>query len=473
MKPRVILAERLAGVALVALLLPVVALGQAPPQLTVLEPGPTGATLTWTDAGAGQAYSVQTRGSFAEGVWLTLSDQRPWPTPLTQWTDAVVERGPVAFYRVIAVPAAERGRLLSAVWLQTLPTNVIASLLALAQTTIQPQFDVQVFKLDYETLDPLGGRTRASGVIAVPVNPGRALPLASYQHGTLVLDSEVPSTLLFGERVIGIAFATTGYATVLADYLGLGDSPGLQPYHHARSEATACVDLLRAARTWCASTNVALNGQLFLAGYSHGGHVTMALHRELEAFHTNEFAITASAPMAGAYDLSGTTLNDALSGRPMPNPYYFALLLAAYQDVYHFTNSLADVLAPPYDTKLPPLLTGTNSSTEINDAMTNVITQVLKPEVVAAIEADPNHPLRVALRDNDLYRWTPQAPMHLYHCGADADVLFANSQVAYDSFRSRGATQVELIEPLTNGNHGDCVLPSLEGAKAWFDSLRR
>jgi len=79
-------------------------------------------------------------------------------------------------------------------------------------------------------------------------------------------------------------FATTGYAAVVPDYLGLGDSPGLQLYHHARSEATACVDLLRAARTWCASNNVELNDQLFLAGYSHGGHVTMALHRELEPF---------------------------------------------------------------------------------------------------------------------------------------------------------------------------------------------
>jgi len=51
-------------------------------------------------------------------------------------------------------------------------------------------------------------------------------------------------------------------------------------------------------------------------------------------------------------------------------------------------------------------------------------------------------------------------------------VVFGNSQVACDSFRSRGATQVELIEPLATGDHGDCALPSLEGAKAWFDGLK-
>jgi dienelactone hydrolase len=377
------------------------------------------------------------------------------------------------FYRVVAFPAAQRGRVLSAALIPPhLTTNDIGSILSFLGSSIVPQYGVDVYQLVYETLDPLGGRTQASGIIAVPQNPDRPLPLVSYQHGTLVLDSEAPSQSALGERVIGVAFASTGYAAVMPDYLGLGDSPGLHPYHHARSEATACVDLLRAARTWCATNGVALTGQLFLCGYSEGGHVTMALHRELETYHTDEFTITASAPMAGAYDLSGTTLEDALSGRRMPNPYYFALLLAAYEEVYHFTDSLAGLLAPPYETTLPPLLTGANDSDQINAAMTNVVTNVFKADVVSALQNHPDHPLRVALRDNDLYRWTPRAPMRLYHCGGDEDVVIENSVVARDSFKSRGAP-VDLVEPLATGTHGECVLPSLQGAKAWFDSLRQ
>ena len=446
---------------------------QSPVEITDILAAPVGVTLTWTSAGAAQAYTVQARESLTDGLWLTLSDPRPWPTSRTRWEDARAERGAAGFYRVIAVPAAERGKVLSVAPIQSLTTSEISFLFSFAgSTNLQPQFGVDVFKILYETLDPLGGRTQASGVLVLPQNPGKALPLASYQHGTLVLDGEVPSALLTLERLVGIAFATTGYAAVIADYLGLGDSPGLHPYHHARSEATACVDLLRAARTWCATNGVALTDQLFLCGYSEGGHVTMALHRELETYHTNEFTVTASAPMAGAYDLSRTTLEDALSGRPMPNPYYFALLLAAYQDVYHFTGSLAGLLVPPYDTTLPPLLTGTSSSSQINAAMPGVVTNLLKPEVVAALQHDPDYPLRLALRENDLYHWTPRAPLRLYHCGGDQDVVFGNSQVACDSFRSRGATQVELIEPLATGDHGDCALPSLEGAKAWFDGLK-
>jgi hypothetical protein len=82
----------------------------------------------------------------------------------------------------------------------------------------------------------------------------------------------------------------------------------------------------------------------------------MALHRELERYHTNEFTVTASAPMAGPYDMSGVELNDILSPRCPPNPYYAAYVLVAYQSVYSLTPGWSDLLVPPYDTTLPPLV---------------------------------------------------------------------------------------------------------------------
>jgi pimeloyl-ACP methyl ester carboxylesterase len=275
-----------------------------------------------------------------------------------------------------------------------------------------------------------------------------------------------------GEVSIGLAFATSGYAAVLPDYLGLGDSPGLHPYHHARSEATAGVDMLRAARTFCASNGFSLNNELFLCGYSQGGHATMALLRELETFHTNEFTVTACAPMAGAYDLSGVTTSNFLSGAIAPNPYYFLYLLAAYQSVYHLAPSLADLLASPYDTNLPALLAQNPTGDQLNAALPGDPVKILKPEYLADLLSNPRHPLRLALQENDLYRWRPRSPLRLYHCAADQDVIFANSQVALASFQSLGATQVELIDPVPTADHGGCSEPSLMLAKTWFDSLR-
>ena len=98
---------------------------------------------------------------------------------------------------------------------------------------------------------------------------------------------------------------------------------------------------------------------------------------------------------------------------------------------------------------------------------------ILKPDLLAQFQTNSNHILRVALRDNDLYAWTPQRPMRMYHCAADADVIIANSLVTYTNFQNRGATQVQFFDPLPTAGHGDCAIPSLLAAKTWFDSLKQ
>ena len=443
--------------------------GAAPLQFTNINPVPAGLRLDWTSAGAGTNYSVQSRDALGEeGLWLPPQEQQ-WPMALTQWTDGR-PAAPARFYRVLAVPAAMRGKVLSVSAPTTYTRFIIGLIFANAGIPLTPEYDVMTRDIVFETITPDGGRTIASGALVLPVGRSGALALASYQHGTIARTNDAPGQELF----VGVAFATAGYAAVVPHYLGLGlASAGLQPYHHAHAEATACVDMMRAARTWCSTNATPLNGQTFLAGYSHGGHVTMALLRELESFHTNEFTVTACAPMAGAYDLSGVSAADFLSNRVQPNPYYFALLVAAYQSVYKLAPSLADLLAPPYDTTLPPLLQGNNSGADINAAMPARPVDILKPQYLAAFQSHTNHPFRLALRDNDLYRWKPRAPLHMYHCLGDQDVLFANSQVALASFQQQGAAQVQLIDPMPSADHGGCVFPSLLDAKAWFDTLRQ
>jgi len=444
-------------------------------RISVLDQSLASFQLGWNELGPTNAYTVQYRDGLGDTIWLNAPHTAPWPVSVPQWTDPRTNPAPQRFYRVLAVERAQRGQLITNTPLASYLQATVAFMLSYAKIPVTAQYGVDVIKLKYETIDPRGGRTIASGLLGLPQGLTTNLPLLSYQHGTLVWTNEAPSITvgtLSGEGMLSVVMATSGYAAVVPDYLGLGDSPPLHPYHHARSEATACVDMLRAAKAYCASHGVTLSGKLFLAGYSEGGHVTMALHREIQEFHTNEFTITASAPMAGAYDLSGTTLDDFLSDRPKPNPYYYAYLLAAYQEVYHLAPTLADLLAPPYDTTLPPLLHGNAIGSDINAAMPADPRQILKPGYLTALQNRADHPFRVALRDNDLYAWAPRAPMRLYHCGGDQDVLIANSQVTTNVMHSLGATNVTLVVTSPTLDHGDCAQPSLLAAKAWFDSLK-
>ena len=434
-----------------------------------------GFSMQWSNAVPGQSYTLQSRDRMTNSIWLTLDSSQPWPTVQTQWNDTILSAQLLRLYRVVAVQPATRGKLLSSNFVDFYSTSTINIYLSIAGASITAQYGVNRYAVTYESIDPLGGRTTASGGLFVPAQPGVNWPLVSYSHGTITQTNQVPSVALLTEDTIaGLAFASVGYACAAADLLGLGSSPGLHPYLHARSEATASVDMLRAARNFCASNGIGLNGQIFVMGYSQGGHTAMALHRELERYHTNEFTVTASAPMAGPYDMSGVELNDILSTRCPPNPYYAAYVLMAYQSVYALAPSWSNLVVAPYASTIPPLFNGNTSGTTINGAMPGCrLSTILWPAVVSSLTNDPGSPLYQALRDNDLYRWKPVAPTRLYHCSGDLDVLPANSQVAYNSFQAQGASQVQLIDPLPGGNHSTCAIPSLEAAKAWFDTLKR
>ena len=86
----------------------------------------------------------------------------------------------------------------------------------------------------------------------------------------------------------------------------MGDNPGIHPYVHWESEATASIDLIRASREFLMdSLEIWDNNQLFLTGYSQGGHSTMAIHKYIKVNNLqSEFNVVASAPMSGPYALS-------------------------------------------------------------------------------------------------------------------------------------------------------------------------
>jgi hypothetical protein len=86
-----------------------------------------------------------------------------------------------------------------------------------------------------------------------------------------------------------------------------------------------------------------LNEQLFLAGYSQGGHSTMAALKMIEEQHSAEFSVTACSPMAGPYDLSETQLNFVMRDTAYPLPGFLPYILFAYNSVYNMVPDLSTV----------------------------------------------------------------------------------------------------------------------------------
>src|SRR5215471_1676475 len=114
--------------------------------ISSLIPSTAGWKLAWPQTGTGSAYTVQFQDTFQDVIWRLPASDAPFPTPSNQWVDREVTNSS-RFYRVVSVPEAARGKLLSVTYSNTLSISNLAFLLAVG---ITPQYNVRLYKVDYE-----------------------------------------------------------------------------------------------------------------------------------------------------------------------------------------------------------------------------------------------------------------------------------------------------------------------------------
>ena len=364
--------------------------------------------------------------------------------------------------------------LVSCVYLGISSSNVLSGAIG-----ISLDYDVKMYKLTYNTVDTDSLPTIATGAFFIPTNTTCTdFPFAVYNHGTTLRKNDVPSNNN-PEAIIGKVFSAGGYFVCMPDYIGMGDSPGFHPYVHAKSEATASVDMVRAAREYLSTTNFVDNNELFLTGYSQGGHACMATTKFINDENLqSEFNIVASAPCSGPYDLSGIMADTIIAPSPYSNPGYIVYLLASYQLAYgNIFNSWSDVLYPPYDTIVPPFFSGNNTTLDmglLNSLIPNQMSLLIRDTCLNNFINDSinkNHPWWRALIDNDNYDWLPLKPLRMYYCTADEQVAYTNALNAENSMINNGALDVQAIN-MGNNDHGGCILPALSSAFNWFQNLK-
>ncbi|TCJ99986.1 secretory lipase [Nocardia alba] len=163
--------------------------------------------------------------------------------------------------------------------------------------------------VEYWMTDSAGVGRPASGAMFLPQGdvPVGGWPIVVYDHGTSgsgpgcggQADPEtgpLPVHRAAEDRLIK-RFVDRGFAVVTPDYLGLGRfDTGPHPYLEVRSEATATIDLVRAAR----AASPELSRTWTAVGTSQGGHAA------LSAAHVQ-------ADYAPELDFRGTVAIDAAS----------------------------------------------------------------------------------------------------------------------------------------------------------------
>lgn len=377
----------------------------------------------------------------------------------------------------------------------------------LLQLTGAPTCGVDAHYLSYGTKGGAGESTNATGALMIPTGTGPgctgARPVVLYSHGTstdkgynLAFLGQTANPASSESGLIAALYAAHGFIVVAPNYAGYDKST--LPYHpflNAAQQGQEMIDALTAARSLLPGTNAGKSttdsGQLFVTGYSEGGHVAMAATRALEQAGQT---VTASAPLSGPYAMA--LFGDAIFGGSvnLGGPEFAPLLATSYQKAYgNIYTTPSDLYTPQYvngmelllpsftdlDTlvatgKLPQtalfqttppapyaaldpispaspafaygfdptsyLINTSYRAAYLADANANPDGATATPTTNPMPAAAPAHPLRIALKTNDLRGYAPTTSILL--CGGNNDpvVFFINTNLVNGIWAPQTAT---------------------------------
>ncbi|HAQ38960.1 MAG TPA: T9SS type A sorting domain-containing protein, partial [Saprospiraceae bacterium] len=342
---------------------------------------------------------------------------------------------------------------------------------------IEALYNVDVYRIHYTTTNTFAQKDTASGVFCLPVKANTVFPILIYDHGTVSDRYDVPS---FGsyEQSISAVFASFGFITVAPDYIGLGISKGLHPYVHPESEARAGIDLVLAVKAINSLENFHYNDQLFITGYSQGGHAAMATFKTLSA--SSELEVTAVAPMSGPYSISREMKKFTFGD----TEYFFCaylgsvLLTAKYVYPELFTElEIEDMLKPDYAVMVRKFEREEIDLDDLNDQMIAKLRQnngkvlpkrMFIDSVANAFLTDDDHPLNQALERMDVCDWKPEKPLKMLYCKNDDQVTYRNAVYADSLMHANGSETVSAADVFSSGDHGTCFYPAALALRTFF-----
>ena len=328
---------------------------------------------------------------------------------------------------------------------------------------------VELFRLRYWSHND-GKPVEASGLMALPFqvlggHPPRGT--AMYLHGTSPDRTSSPSAPGPQEGLLPAGlFAGGGYILLAPDYFGLGQSHAAPAYIHAPATAAAARDMIIAARRAVEAMELPFSPDLYLVGFSQGGHATAVVQRDLEAAPIPGVTVRAAAAISGAFDLAGVSVPYAFQHN---HSLYLSYLAVSYAAQYH--QPLGTLLRDKYANALPSLFDGNHSVDAIAAALPPDPRDLFRPEALADIQVNKPNWFTAGLEANAAYRWAPKAPLRLYYGDKDTDVSPRDSK-NFQAFSAKLGGHIQLM-PQGPYDHVGTALHAVPRARLWFDEISK
>lgn len=330
--------------------------------------------------------------------------------------------------------------------------------------------NVKVYKIVFKTIDGNNKEIQASGVVIIP-QKSDSMSVLFHSHGSAFTKSEGAASELGNSIKEALLISGAGYVSFFPDYLGFGASKDMfHPYHIQKYYATSGVDFIKAAKKFCSDNATKLNNKFFIMGYSEGGYSTLALQKEIEKNYSTEIKITAVASGAAASSLTETSKTFSTSAK-LAYPAYVLYIYKAYKTYYTLSYTANQIFNEPYASKVDSLLDGTKTGGQINSAITDSTAKLFTANFISTYNGSGFTELKNLFAENDLIDWKPIAPLRLFHGIKDITVPYKNSEMAYNSFKSKGSNVTLVTYSTGAADHGGSALPWFFDTLTWLGTF--
>ena len=292
----------------------------------------------------------------------------------------------------------------------------------------------------YSGHDVDGSPLTLSGRLLLPKD-GPVKNILVVCHYTIGSNPEAPSESFPVEGI----WAAKGYAVVFPDYIGFGVSAQrIHPFLHLESTARSALDMVLAVKPYLKHIGREPESeQVILAGFSQGAASSMTLMEMIQDGYEKVLPVKKVYVAGGVYNLASTcdlVLERERAGLPCALPMLIQGLNAAENLGLKMSDFFQRDILAHYDEWI------NSKKYTIREINAMIGTRDLKV-IMTDQGRDKNSPAMMTLyksmQRNSVLRFTPKAPLYIFHSRQDQIVPFLNAQKAQEWFKDNPNVQYD------------------------------
>lgn len=263
--------------------------------------------------------------------------------------------------------------------------------------------------------------------------------------------------------------AKAGYAVLIPDYLGYGDSfkQCIHPYIEQKTMVKSIINLINATKSTLSANGYRYKKEMIVTGYSQGGFLAAALTRELETNYAKTMPV--NLLVTGGTPCNLKQIVDIIrKSDKLAHSYFIPMALWGFKSNGYPQVDVNSILREPYASMLRQIFNG--YLTDPNDKFPAKVKNLYTQNFIENLDIDPNLAyINDILNENSLKPWTNKCKFVMTHGISDVSVYYQNAKdFAYQQNASGGKVTFHS----TIGDHVTGIVPYYVIAASTFAAYR-